>query len=90
MILSHHTKEVNMPNILKPNQPARLLPETVKAVQAYRRSIERETKSTPSINASLNALIIIGWNCVENHPAELSEPDTQSQRREALKGTVTK
>jgi len=43
-------------------QPARLLPETVMAIDKYRRDIKRETGKTPSINASINALILIGYN----------------------------
>lgn len=54
-----------MPNTMKSTQSARLSPETVKAIQAFRKAVEKETKKTPSINASINALILRGWNCVQ-------------------------
>jgi hypothetical protein len=52
---------------MKPNQLARLLPETVRAVMAYRRHIKRTTGERVSINAALNALILLGWARTMEH-----------------------
>lgn len=43
-------------------QLARLLPESVKAIDDYRRKIKKESGKRPSINTAINALILIGWN----------------------------
>lgn len=50
---------------INPKQLARLSPEAARAVRDYRRRQYRESKRTPSINGSLNDLIIFGWGFVQ-------------------------
>jgi len=40
------------------NQPTRLLPETVKAIDLRRKAVKRDTGKTPSINATINEMIL--------------------------------
>lgn len=39
-------------------QLTRLLPETVKAIDCHRKAVKRDTGKTPSINATINEMIL--------------------------------
>lgn len=67
-------------------QLTRLLPETVMAIEKYRRKVKRETGKTPSINGTINAMILIGWDAIikqdfiDNGVAQMPRKDTTQEK----------
>ena len=64
-----------MPNLIKQNQLARLEQDTVKAIQAWRKDMEKELHSTPSANRAINTLIVMGYELYQQRRAQAQKTE---------------